>query len=909
MKKLKKAIFLIFLLLPSYTLAVWYVDADVKSSGNGTSWFNAFKSIQEAVDAAVSDDEIWVKKGQYKLFKEINIDKTIGLYGGFSGSETDKNQRNWTVNVTTVDGQRNVRGFNITADATIDGFQIVNGKDFRQGGGMKIVNSAPTIRNSIFENNNVDFNGGAIYTSSATPRIINTMFVENRASNGGGIYNHDNSYPQLTNCIFYKNYASEGAAIYNNFSASPTITNCTFTKNSSKGGATYNNINSSPIITNSILWDNKNEIHNQDNTSVPIVSYSNVEGGYIGDGNIDEDPLFVNAPDNDLHLRVNSPAIDSGTYTNAPSIDLDNNPRPADSGYDMGAYEFYKDGIIRFATTNYLVNEDAESIELIASRSGGSIGDVEITYTTIEGTAKEASDYQAKANILRWGDGDRESKSLSIKIIDNDDNDGDKSFKVSLSNYRGKAILGEPNEATITIMDNDPPTPCLRVDSTSGSVPLTVNLDASCSTGNPSKTLEYNWSCDGNKPCPDMSSTSSEIDVEFTRCGVYTITLTVNDGRYSAQKKETINVNCIPKAKFSYQLMFGDLLKVDASQSTDEDGNITEYEWYVDGTRQSETGKITTLSIQKTAIVNRIIKLKVTDEKGEINEISHDVKIYGAYNNTARVQPQIIAAGASPSTVDLNEDDRFDFLALIRPGVEPIETVSFKDANTSSESSDNVFNVSKVGLKMTLAGILANGDEIYKASYSYDKTIGHKTVSTTWGPHPGQFNITAVDHFSNSSHAFPYLMVGNFPQQPDIYRRSGDDQLIYNNTARFGPQVIMAGYTPAQLDVGDTEFDVIAIIRPGKLPIKRVAAKQNQGDWSHMMDFIGDLDNGDKVYKLTFIYPRGAFGEPGKNEIFSYKEIFGPNAIQFGIEAVDENEQGSHKFPDIKFGNYPEYIK
>ena len=40
---------------------VWYVDGNKTSSGDGTSWGTAFKTIQEAIDACPGWDEIWVK--------------------------------------------------------------------------------------------------------------------------------------------------------------------------------------------------------------------------------------------------------------------------------------------------------------------------------------------------------------------------------------------------------------------------------------------------------------------------------------------------------------------------------------------------------------------------------------------------------------------------------------------------------------------------------------------------------------------------------------------------------------------------------------------------------------------------------------------------------------------------------
>ncbi|MEO0230835.1 MAG: choice-of-anchor Q domain-containing protein [candidate division WOR-3 bacterium] len=53
-------------------------------------------------------------------------------------------------------------------------------------------------------------------------------------------------------------------------------------------------------------------------------------------------PLFVKTgwgKEGDYHLRDGSPAIDRGTPNGAPNIDLDGNPRPLGSGYDIGCYE------------------------------------------------------------------------------------------------------------------------------------------------------------------------------------------------------------------------------------------------------------------------------------------------------------------------------------------------------------------------------------------------------------------------------------------------------------------------------------------------------------------------------------------------------------------------------------------
>ena len=77
------------------TAPVLYVDAGVSASGVGTSWSTAYKTIQEAVLAAIANTEIWVKQGTYTLtgatpptVNEILVNKVVGIYGGFNGTGT-----------------------------------------------------------------------------------------------------------------------------------------------------------------------------------------------------------------------------------------------------------------------------------------------------------------------------------------------------------------------------------------------------------------------------------------------------------------------------------------------------------------------------------------------------------------------------------------------------------------------------------------------------------------------------------------------------------------------------------------------------------------------------------------------------------------------------------------------------
>ena len=110
------------------------------------------------------------------------------------------------------------------------------------------------------------------------------------------------------------------------------------------------NWHSSPTLANCILWgDSPEEIYVYDST--PVITYSDVQGGWSGPGNINTDPCFADPCNGDYHLKsqagrwepssqtwvqdaVTSPCIDAGN-TNSP-IGLE--PFPNGGRINMGAY-------------------------------------------------------------------------------------------------------------------------------------------------------------------------------------------------------------------------------------------------------------------------------------------------------------------------------------------------------------------------------------------------------------------------------------------------------------------------------------------------------------------------------------------------------------------------------------------
>ncbi|MDG2245561.1 MAG: right-handed parallel beta-helix repeat-containing protein [Flavobacteriales bacterium] len=89
----------------------WYVDEDASGLDNGTSWTNAFNDLQDALAVAEAGDQVWVAEGEYFVsgtdneFNELVIGNDVSMFGGFEADETARNQRNWELHETVVNGE------------------------------------------------------------------------------------------------------------------------------------------------------------------------------------------------------------------------------------------------------------------------------------------------------------------------------------------------------------------------------------------------------------------------------------------------------------------------------------------------------------------------------------------------------------------------------------------------------------------------------------------------------------------------------------------------------------------------------------------------------------------------------------------------------------------------------------
>ncbi len=361
---------------------LWYVDIDnTVGPWDGLSWATAYTAIQDGIDDAntLGAGEVWVAGAEAiyaytagtpeanttELVAMFTMKKNVNVYGGFTGTETtpeDRDNRDWNTYVTELDGSADPLYHVVLGarNAILDGFTITGGRaagtagepyHTRCGGGLYNTSLYMTVRNCIFSDNSAASSGGGIYNTSSSLTVENCEFTSNATTGsastglGGGLCNEGGS-AIVTNCLFIGNDALGSPFGYGggiaNINSSPTVMNCTFSDNSatSYAGGMFNWGSSAPTITNSILWgDLPDEIGNSGGTAT--VTYSDVQGGYAGEGNIDLDPQF----EADYVLAEGSPCIDAGTWVGAPEYDILGITRPYGMDVDMGAYEFQAIGV------------------------------------------------------------------------------------------------------------------------------------------------------------------------------------------------------------------------------------------------------------------------------------------------------------------------------------------------------------------------------------------------------------------------------------------------------------------------------------------------------------------------------------------------------------------------------------
>ena len=298
------------------TNGITYVNKNATGSNDGTSWVNAYTDLQDALSILQDNGKVWVAQGTYipgvsNRNSSFSIGKTnIELYGGFVGTETALNQRDFRANITILSGDLlgddggNLTGTTrldnafhiIEANATgslIDGFTISDGYandtgDNSTGAGIfkpKAINSL-SVKNCIIKNNYASYAAGigAEYTSSGgILDIENCVFDNNLARHSSALSAWGRTTGSFTfnisNSLFSNNEASGSTgfagsagwfrAMSQSAIVNVNLINNTYAKNNDTGGdSRMNNLNRATIgasesageltleVANCVFWDN-----------------------------------------------------------------------------------------------------------------------------------------------------------------------------------------------------------------------------------------------------------------------------------------------------------------------------------------------------------------------------------------------------------------------------------------------------------------------------------------------------------------------------------------------------------------------------------------------------------------------------------------------------------------------------
>jgi parallel beta-helix repeat protein len=256
------------------------------------------------IGAAYADSNcttIYVAAGTYN--ENLDINRGLILIGAGASSTTINGVSGDTIDVFSI--------------VTISGFTIRG-----PGTGIHHISDSGVVENNIITGNGAH---GMQISSLARQNLIirNNLIVRNGVD---GIYLDNGAIPIITNNTISHNSDDNIDA---GSGAEPTLTNNIITFTINDEGIQWHGAQSTyPIYNNDVFG----------NACDDWMSMNNLTGI---NGNISQDPLFVNSATNDFHLQKGSPAVNAGRNNaqGISSIDLEGNARISCGTVDMGAYE------------------------------------------------------------------------------------------------------------------------------------------------------------------------------------------------------------------------------------------------------------------------------------------------------------------------------------------------------------------------------------------------------------------------------------------------------------------------------------------------------------------------------------------------------------------------------------------
>ena len=522
----------IHILEPLHTEAAIIVDKNLTIMGQGVD----NTTVQAAASQANAVDAVFeVNPGLTVIFKDLTIQNGNAKASGASSKD---------------DGGGVYITCNSASNAAFQRVNFINNRADDDDGGAVFIfgdNGTVSFTDCLFSGNEANTtddlaDGGAIQNAGADNfTVTRCTFSGNSAGDDGGAIAvfEPGSVNRLINSTFYDNIAglggadANGGAILIGNAASLELINCTVVNNIiaaggtfRRGGGVFTTSTGNFEIINSIIANNTGAASAGEGDDVYTTGGTmSIQTSIIEDcDNCGASPTYTNDPDlssvvqcgNQAYFipQEGSDAIDNGTNPGGliPIEDICGNPR--ESLVDIGSHEIYCDptaGCNRFPIAMATANPDS--------------GDVPLT-VSFDGSASSDPDNDTLSYEWNFGDstpGTETGVSVSHTYTEIG------TFSAILTVYDGRGGNHQDTVEIIvadTIPPNNPPTAVATASPQSGDVPLDVNFDASGSSDPDSDPLLYSWDFGDN-----TSDTGAIVSHTYTEVGVFTATLTIDDGR------------------------------------------------------------------------------------------------------------------------------------------------------------------------------------------------------------------------------------------------------------------------------------------------------------------------------------------------------------------------------------------
>ena len=438
-----------------YTGPVWHVATTGSDSTGDGSEANPFATIQTAINSSDAGDTVLVAAGTY--VENINYNGKNIMVGSLYLTTQDTSYISSTI--IDSDSSGSIVVFESFEDSTavLNGFTfqdiIIDSGD----GPQAIINineSSPKIINNRFDNFYLfqDVESAVIYCENSNSLIMNNEFTNGSVGNGyvlGGFILSKNSNVTIKNNRIENGYVGfaepsgyivsvnseniiesniiinpsmgycvicaaisildgSNCIIRNNFifqaygdgygavvaSQSQYVShNNTFVSNS-RG---YANLSSDGIVSNDIIYASSNAVYIDGNSNIQV-SYSDIEGGWEGEGNIDADPLFCNQDGGDYTLAENSPCIGTG-----------------EDGANMGAYGIGC-GSYNFSPTEFSLSEPSNNAAITVDESNVNTGFITFSWGESSDANGDSLYYLMRATSAEIGDQGLDTNATSIEV-------------------------------------------------------------------------------------------------------------------------------------------------------------------------------------------------------------------------------------------------------------------------------------------------------------------------------------------------------------------------------------------------------------------------------------------------------------------------------------------------------------